>query len=195
MPKIIVLAIYSSVGSSMIPPLTGFSNATTPLFVGFNCDLFRCGCLQVGDRIMSVNHQNNLTLQEINSILEMGNDGCATNQKVVLQVEFDVADTIVPSSGVFTIKLAKRGPGLGITIQGKDTSELIRNRYTHIVFQVQQTPYTPSTHTHTHTTSGRFTFTAASSIIAFTASVLAFRTRLPTKQQPPQYIYIYLEGN
>lgn len=53
----------------------------------------------------------------------MGNDG-TSNQKVVLQVEFDVADTIVPSSGVFTIKLAKRGPGLGITIQGKK-SELI----------------------------------------------------------------------
>lgn len=75
---------------------------------------FRCGCLQIGDRIIAVNHQNNLTLQEINSILEMGGD-----QKLVLQVEFDVADTIVPSSGVFTIKLAKRGPGLGITIQGK----------------------------------------------------------------------------
>lgn len=73
----------------------------------------------MGDRIISVNHQNNLTLQEINSILEMGNDGCSSNQKVVLQVEFDVADTIVPTSGVFTIKLAKRGPGLGITIQGK----------------------------------------------------------------------------
>lgn len=72
----------------------------------------------MGDRIIAVNHQNNLTVQEINSILEMGMNDGSSNQKVVLQVEFDVADTIVPSSGVFTIKLAKRGPGLGITIQG-----------------------------------------------------------------------------
>lgn len=36
--------------------------------------------------------------------------------KLTLQVEFDVADTIVPSSGIFTVKLAKRGAGLGITI-------------------------------------------------------------------------------
>lgn len=39
--------------------------------------------------------------------------------KVVLQTEFDVADTIVPSSGIFTVKLAKRGAGLGITITGE----------------------------------------------------------------------------
>ncbi|XP_022917936.2 glutamate receptor-interacting protein 2 isoform X1 [Onthophagus taurus] len=72
----------------------------------------RCGCLQTGDRIVSVNHQSNLTVQEINSILEMASDG----SKIILQVGFDVADTIVPSSGVFTVKLVKRGGGLGITI-------------------------------------------------------------------------------
>lgn len=51
----------------------------------------------------------------------MGNDPSGSG-KVILQVEFDVADTIVPSSGVFTIKLAKRGPGLGITITGNGKS-------------------------------------------------------------------------
>ncbi|KRT81861.1 PDZ domain-containing protein, partial [Oryctes borbonicus] len=76
---------------------------------------YRCGCLQTGDRIISVNHQTNLTLQEINSILEVGNE--PTNSgKVALQVAFDVADTIVPSSGIFTVKLAKRSSDLGITI-------------------------------------------------------------------------------
>ncbi|KAK9722886.1 PDZ domain [Popillia japonica] len=76
---------------------------------------YRCGCLQTGDRIISVNHQTNLTLQEINSILEVGNE--PTNAgKVALQVAFDVADTIVPSSGIFTVKLAKRSSDLGITI-------------------------------------------------------------------------------
>lgn len=39
-----------------------------------------------------------------------------TGGKITLQIEFDVADTIVPSSGIFTVKLARRGAGLGITI-------------------------------------------------------------------------------
>ncbi|XP_030749851.1 glutamate receptor-interacting protein 2 isoform X2 [Sitophilus oryzae] len=76
---------------------------------------YRCGCLQVGDRIVSINHQTNLTLQEITSILEMGADATG-GRTVTLISEFDVTDTIVPSSGVFTVRLAKRGPGLGITI-------------------------------------------------------------------------------
>lgn len=84
---------------------------------------FRCGCLQTGDRILCVNHQSNLTLQEINAILEIGNESSAGTAKVTLQVGFEVADTIVPSSGIFTVKLAKRGPGLGITITGKHTLE------------------------------------------------------------------------
>ncbi|KAG5866433.1 hypothetical protein JTB14_029684 [Gonioctena quinquepunctata] len=81
---------------------------------------YRCGCLQVGDRLISVNHQPNLTLQEINSILELGNEPNGIG-KVTLQVEFDVADTIVPSTGIFTVKLPKRGPGLGITITASKT--------------------------------------------------------------------------
>lgn len=70
----------------------------------------------MGDRVVSVNHQSNLTLQEINAILDMGNGN--VNSTLTLQVEFDVADTIVPSSGIFTVKLARRAPGLGITITG-----------------------------------------------------------------------------
>ncbi|XP_074028671.1 glutamate receptor interacting protein isoform X3 [Leptinotarsa decemlineata] len=81
---------------------------------------YRCGCLQVGDRLISVNHQPNLTLQEINSILELGNEPTGIG-KVTLQVEFDVADTIVPSSGIFTVRLPKRGAGLGITITASKT--------------------------------------------------------------------------
>lgn len=43
-----------------------------------------------------------------------------------MQIEFDVVDTIVPSSGIFTVKLAKRaGPGLGITITGSNYKKFI----------------------------------------------------------------------
>lgn len=73
--------------------------------------------MQAGDRILSVNHQSNLTLQEMSSLLELGVESNNTS-KLVFQIEFDVADTIVPSCGIFTVKLAKRGPGLGITITG-----------------------------------------------------------------------------
>lgn len=38
---------------------------------------------------------------------------------VTLDVEFDVADSVVPSSGTFAVKLAKRHNGLGITLTGK----------------------------------------------------------------------------
>lgn len=76
---------------------------------------YRCGCMQTGDRILSVNHQPNLTLQEITSLLEIASTSNSSS-RIALQLEFDVADTIVPSSGIFTVKLAKRGPGLGITI-------------------------------------------------------------------------------
>lgn len=48
----------------------------------------------------------------------MGNEP-SNGGKITLQVEFDVADTIVPGSGIFTVKLAKRGPDLGITITGR----------------------------------------------------------------------------
>lgn len=86
----------------------------------------RCSCLQVGDRIVSVNHQSNLTLQEITSILEMGADSTG-GRTITLTTEFDVAGTIVPSSGVFTVRMARRGPNLGITITGNRTSRSAEN--------------------------------------------------------------------
>lgn len=79
---------------------------------------FRSGCIQAGDRVLSVNNQPHLNLQDINSLMETASDPATGLAKIVLQIEFDVADTIVPSSGIFTVKLAKRGPGLGITITG-----------------------------------------------------------------------------
>lgn len=79
----------------------------------------RCGRLQVGDRVISVNQQYNLTLQEVNSLVSLACDPAIYSScRIVLQTEFDVADTIVPTSGVFNVKLAKAGPGLGITITG-----------------------------------------------------------------------------
>ncbi|MGH0137556.1 UNVERIFIED_CONTAM: hypothetical protein FKN15_002462 [Acipenser sinensis] len=75
----------------------------------------RCGILQVGDRIVSINGilTEGSTLEETNQLLR---DSSITS-KATLEIEFDVAESVVPSSGTFHVKLPKRlGVELGITI-------------------------------------------------------------------------------
>ncbi|XP_051550367.1 glutamate receptor-interacting protein 2-like isoform X1 [Myxocyprinus asiaticus] len=75
----------------------------------------RCGLLQVGDRVLSINRipTEDGTLEEANQLLR---DAALAN-KVTLEIEFDVAESVVPSSGTFHVKLQKkRGVELGITI-------------------------------------------------------------------------------
>ena len=47
-----------------------------------------------------------------------------SGNKMTLTVEFDVADSVVPTSGVFTVKLAPRAGGLGITLKCKNLNIL-----------------------------------------------------------------------
>ncbi|GCB84452.1 hypothetical protein scyTo_0025185 [Scyliorhinus torazame] len=71
--------------------------------------------LQIGDRILTINGilTEESTLEETNQLLR----DCAITSKVTLEVEFDVAESVVPSSGTFHVKLPKRsGVELGITI-------------------------------------------------------------------------------
>ncbi|XP_038127232.1 glutamate receptor-interacting protein 2-like isoform X3 [Cyprinodon tularosa] len=75
----------------------------------------RCGLLQVGDRMLSINGipTEDGTLEEAHQLLR---DSALAN-KVTVEVEFDVAESVVPSSGTFHVKLPKRrGVELGITI-------------------------------------------------------------------------------
>ncbi|KAM6980353.1 glutamate receptor-interacting protein 2 [Aplochiton taeniatus] len=75
----------------------------------------RCGLLQVGDRLLSINGiaTEEGTLEEANQLFR---DAALTN-KVTLEIEFDVAESVVPSSGTFHVKLPKkRGVELGLTI-------------------------------------------------------------------------------
>ncbi|XP_056131298.1 glutamate receptor-interacting protein 2-like [Lampris incognitus] len=75
----------------------------------------RCGLLQVGDRLLSINGipTEEGTLEEAHQLLR---DAALAN-KVTLELEFDVAESVVPSSGTFHVKLPKRrGVELGITI-------------------------------------------------------------------------------
>uniref|UniRef100_A0A8C6MJS8 Glutamate receptor interacting protein 2 n=1 Tax=Nothobranchius furzeri TaxID=105023 RepID=A0A8C6MJS8_NOTFU len=91
------------------PPLIRFIEPDSPAE--------RCGLLQVGDRLLSINGiaTEDGTLEEANQLLR---DAALTN-KVTLEIEFDVAESVVPSSGTFHVKLPKkRGVELGLTISG-----------------------------------------------------------------------------
>nr|CAD7265810.1 unnamed protein product [Timema shepardi] len=71
----------------------------------------RCGCLQVGDRLLTLNNQS---LQSTESVTQLLSECEGTH--ITLTVEFNVADSVVPASGIFLVKLANRGNGLGITV-------------------------------------------------------------------------------
>ncbi|XP_041114216.1 glutamate receptor-interacting protein 1-like isoform X8 [Polyodon spathula] len=89
------------------PPLIAYMDPDSPAE--------RCGILQVGDRVVSINGilTEDSTLEETNQLLR--NSSIAS--KATLEIEFDVAESVVPSSGTFHVKLPKKqGVELGITI-------------------------------------------------------------------------------
>uniref|UniRef100_A0A8C9YC75 Glutamate receptor interacting protein 1 n=1 Tax=Sander lucioperca TaxID=283035 RepID=A0A8C9YC75_SANLU len=90
------------------PPLIAYIDPDSPAE--------RCGILQIGDRILSINGvpTEDSTLEETNQLLR---DSSITAQ-LILEIEFDVAGTrSFPSSGTFHVKLPKKpGVELGITI-------------------------------------------------------------------------------
>ncbi|XP_068163140.1 glutamate receptor-interacting protein 1 isoform X2 [Antennarius striatus] len=89
------------------PPLIAYIDPDSPSE--------RCGILQIGDRILSINGvpTEDSTLEETNQLLR---DSSITAQ-LTLEIEFDVAESVVPSSGTFHVKLPKKpGVELGITI-------------------------------------------------------------------------------
>ncbi|XP_069499511.1 glutamate receptor-interacting protein 2 isoform X2 [Ambystoma mexicanum] len=89
------------------PPLIRFIEPDSPAE--------RCGLLQVGDRLLSINgiQTEDGTMEEANQLLR----DAALSNKVTLEIEYDVAESVIPSSGTFHVKLPKRrGVELGITI-------------------------------------------------------------------------------
>uniref|UniRef100_UPI00358E3A2D glutamate receptor-interacting protein 1-like n=1 Tax=Myxine glutinosa TaxID=7769 RepID=UPI00358E3A2D len=75
----------------------------------------RCGLLQIGDRLLAVNglHTEGGTLEDAQHLLH----SAGLSRHVTLDVEFDVAESVIPSSGTFHVKLpSKRGMDLGVSI-------------------------------------------------------------------------------
>ncbi|XP_062539767.1 glutamate receptor-interacting protein 2 isoform X2 [Armigeres subalbatus] len=95
----------------------------------------RSGCLQKGDRILAVNKMYNLDANTIRQVLgDFGPKTAAnhyhnqpqTTNWVELELEFDVADAVIPSSGVFNIKLIRQNKcGLGITVNGNSHGSFV----------------------------------------------------------------------
>lgn len=77
---------------------------------------FRTGCIQPGDRILGVNQQSTAGLT-VDQVFELIKD---SKPRVVIDLEFDVADSVVPASGVFWVKLVRRGQlSYGLSLSGK----------------------------------------------------------------------------
>uniref|UniRef100_UPI00358E435D glutamate receptor-interacting protein 2-like n=1 Tax=Myxine glutinosa TaxID=7769 RepID=UPI00358E435D len=92
------------------PPVIAFLEPDSPAE--------RCGLLQLGDRIVGVNgiSTRDGTLDEAHQLLR----DAAFVGSVVLEVEVDVAESIIPSSGTFHVKLVKRrGIDLGIVLSAQ----------------------------------------------------------------------------
>ncbi|XP_055608895.1 glutamate receptor-interacting protein 2 isoform X2 [Uranotaenia lowii] len=95
----------------------------------------RSGCLQKGDRILAVNKMYNLDANTIRQLLgDYGNKTAAnhyhnqpqTKNWIELELEFDMADSVIPSSGVFNIKLIRQNRcGLGITVNGNSHGSFV----------------------------------------------------------------------
>ncbi|XP_051059274.1 glutamate receptor-interacting protein 2 [Phodopus roborovskii] len=97
------------------PPLVRFIEPDSPAE--------RCGLLQVGDRVLAINGiaTEDGTMEEANQLLR----DAALARRVVLEIEFDVAESVIPSSGTFHVKLPKRrGVELGITISCESSCHL-----------------------------------------------------------------------
>lgn len=114
-----------------LTPQTGSGFLVTKIVQDSVAD--RSGCIQKGDRIVSVNKLYNLDIQLIRQIMrdtptvyQQQQNIPGVSHWVELEIEFDMlADD--SARGIFNIKLMKasRNSGLGITVNG----ELIKNSF------------------------------------------------------------------
>ncbi|KAH8258922.1 hypothetical protein KR038_003860, partial [Drosophila bunnanda] len=96
----------------------------------------RSGCIQAGDRIVAINKMYSLDAAAMRQLLEGGGvnrgaggaGGIATAPAnwLELEIEFDMPDAVVPSSGVFSVKLLRAGKcGLGLSVSGSSHGGLV----------------------------------------------------------------------
>ncbi len=88
-------------------------------YVEPNSSAERCGLMQPGDRIISVNQRSleGLSVEEARQVIK------EAGPNLRLEIQFDVADTIMLTSGIFQVKLLKKNLDIGITVQCKFLTE------------------------------------------------------------------------
>ncbi|CEF71258.1 Glutamate receptor-interacting protein 1 [Strongyloides ratti] len=76
----------------------------------------KCERLQIGDRVLAINdwYTMNGTIEEANHIIKN------TKGSITLLVEFDVIESPLSLSGMLSVKLTKRGNGVGIICKTRD---------------------------------------------------------------------------
>ncbi|CAF0768747.1 unnamed protein product [Brachionus calyciflorus] len=81
-------------------------------YVEPNSPAEKSGIIQPGDRILSVNGRSleGLSLEEARQIIK------ESGMTLHLEIEFDVADSIMLSSGIFQVKLLKKNLDLGVSV-------------------------------------------------------------------------------
>ncbi|VDM47222.1 unnamed protein product [Toxocara canis] len=89
-----------------------------PLFISYiekGSPAERCGVLQVGDRVLTINdwYTANGTIEEANRLMRH------SSSPLTLTVEFDVIESLLPPNGILNVKLAKRGNNLGIVAKSE----------------------------------------------------------------------------
>ncbi|XP_059153790.1 glutamate receptor-interacting protein 2-like [Physella acuta] len=120
--EVILFANHKGLGLT----LKGGVFATAPLsqppsitFVEPRSPAEKCGVLQEGDRVLAINgvETTGHTLEEVNHLLRESRPRC------LLLVEFDVTDSVTPSSGVYFVKLGKRAGDTGITVNATPSKQ------------------------------------------------------------------------
>lgn len=73
----------------------------------------RCGVIQEGDRVVGVNDLEitNQSAEQVNQLIRDHRHRCD------LTIEYDVAESVMPSSGIFVVKLPNHPRNLGLTIK------------------------------------------------------------------------------
>ncbi|KAF8790389.1 Glutamate receptor-interacting protein 1 like protein [Argiope bruennichi] len=113
--EVILHADHKGFGFHIYGPSHSSDILTTPPVI--NCidqgsPAERSGVLLVGDRVLAINGDST----EGMSIERITNMIANSHPRISLITEFDVAEAVVPSSGIFVVKLAKKGADLGISL-------------------------------------------------------------------------------
>ena len=131
-PEVVNVVLDCSQGSGLvIGAKTACNKGYIILQVIPNSVADKSGCIQKGDRILSVNKLYNLDASVLRQILGDFNQHNTSavyqgTHWVEVELEYDLSDSVIPASGVFNVKVAKvNSNGLGITVNATNSGTFV----------------------------------------------------------------------